>query len=38
MKQNRGKKHHSKPAKFYEDKPKNYNTDFGVKLSMWYFE
>ena len=29
---------HKKSDKFYEDKPQNYNEDFGIKLSMWYFE
>ena len=27
-----------KPQKHYEDKPSNYDEEFGVKLSMWYFE
>ena len=38
MKQNKNKKHHQKPAKFYEDRPKNYDDGFGVKLAMWYFD
>lgn len=35
-----GKKqgHHKKPNAFYEDKPKNYDDSFGIKLSMWYFD
>ena len=28
----------SKPQKHYEDKPDNYDEDFGIKLSMWYFD
>ena len=34
-----GKKHTSnKGNKHYESVPKNYDNDFGVKLSMWYFD
>ena len=35
-----GGKDHKKqrPKKQYEDIPSNYNSDFGIKLSMWYFE
>lgn len=32
------KKFNKKSDKFYEDKPQNYNEDFGIKLSMWYFD
>ena len=31
-------KKYSKPQKHFEDKPANYRDDFGVKLSMWYFD
>lgn len=29
---------YKKPQKHYEDKPANFDEEFGVKLSMWYFE
>jgi pre-rRNA-processing protein TSR3 len=32
------KKYSAKPKGNYEDKPENYKEDFGIKLSMWYFE